>query len=219
VKALIKRLLPQGCKLRRLRAGISCGLLMSINLQTQFQRYLGLDEREIAPAVRKLSASSRTLVDVGANDGYYTVAFLASSADRVIACEPSPANDQLLANAMANGHQLSSRFQLERRLMGNCVGEATLADILDDNPRPVFIKVDIDGGELSVLQSIEPYPYLDEVSWVVETHSVELEQACIAWFSAHWFQSQIIEPAWWRRFIPERRPLSHNRWLVARPSQ
>src|SRR5207253_10222262 len=108
----------------------------------------GLDERELAGIVSQLTSSCRTLVDIGANDGYYTMAFLASSADRVIACEPGPASVELLANAHANGHQISKRFLLERRLIGTRGTEAKLSEILDGYPPPIFVKVDVDGGEL-----------------------------------------------------------------------
>jgi hypothetical protein len=219
VKSLIKRtLVPSGLKLRRLHGGIAQNQMMAIDLQSQMQRYLGLDERELAGIVSQLISSCRTLVDVGANDGYYTMAFLASSADRVITCEPGPASIELLANAAANGHQISKRFLLERRLIGNNANEAKLSEILADYPRPIFVKVDVDGGELGVLESAQNYPALNQISWVVETHSVELEQACIDWFSNHRFQTEIVDAAWWRRFIPEQRPLVQNRWLVAQPS-
>jgi hypothetical protein len=216
VKTLIKRaLLPRGKKLRRLQGGLARNQLMAIDLQSQMQRYFGLDERELAGVVAQLSSSCRTLIDVGANDGYYTLAFLASPAERVIACEPGPAGRELLANAAANGHQVSERFHFEQRLVGNGVGEARLSEILNHHPRPIFVKVDVDGGEASVLQSAESYPYPSELSWVVETHSLELERACVDWFSDRRYETEVINPSWWRRFIPEQRPLAHNRWLVA----
>jgi len=143
---------------------------------------------------------------------------VASSAERVIACEPGPASVELLANAAANGHHISERFLLERRLIGNKANEAKLSEILDDHPRPIFVKVDVDGGELGVLESAQNYPALNQISWVVETHSVELERACIDWFSNHRFQTEIVDAAWWRRLIPEQRPLLQNRWLIAQPS-
>jgi len=31
------------------------------------------------------------------------------------------------------------------------------------------------------------------------------------------YEVTIIHPAWWRRFPPEYRPITHNRWLCARP--
>ena len=218
MNSFIKRVLvPHGRKLRRLRGGIARNQLMTLDLQSQMQRYLGLDERELAGIVRMLSSACRTLIDVGANDGYYTLAFLASPAERVISCEPGPAGKDLLANAAANGHQISDRFRLEQRLIGNGAGETKLSEVLNDPPTPVFIKVDVDGGEVGVLESAEDHPSLNHIFWVVETHSLELEQDCIGWFSKHGFGSQIIDAAWWRRFLPEKRPLAHNRWLIARP--
>lgn len=218
MKSLIKdSLLPRGRKLRRLQGGIARDQMMAIDLQSQLQRYLGLDERELMGIVSRFVASSRTLVDVGANDGFYTLAFLASPAERILACEPGPASEQLLTNAAANGHQLSDRFQLELRLVGNQAGEVSLAELLKDQPGPAFVKVDVDGGEVGVLQSLQGYPALGQVSLVVETHSAELEQGCIDWLRTNGFRAEIVDAAWWRRLIPEQRPLEHNRWLVAQP--
>jgi hypothetical protein len=218
VKRLIKRLLPRGRKQRRILGGICRGLTMSLDLESQLQRYLGLDEREIAGDVWRLSANARTLVDVGANDGYYTMAFLNSEADRVIACEPGDAAKQLMANAAMNGHLVSDRFQVERRLIGTGADAITLAKIIEGCPRPIFFKIDVDGAEVDVLQSIETYPHLHETSWMIETHSPELEQECVEWFDSRNFRTRIISPAPWRRLIPEQRVLLHNRWLIAEPA-
>jgi len=188
---------------------------MSLDFRAQLQRYVGLDEREIAGVVSRFASAARTLVDVGANDGYYTVGFLSSSAERVIACEPGPACDRLLANAAANGHAPSSRFQLERRLVGSGDGEIALRELVADSSRPIFFKIDVDGAEWSVLESIEGYSFLAETLWIVETHSPELENKCLGWFARQNFQTRIIPPAFWRAAIPEQRPLAHNRWLVA----
>lgn len=219
MKRLIKRFLPQGRKKRRLLGGISKGLIMSLDLQSQLQRYLGFDEREIASVISELSSSAHTLIDVGANDGYYTMAFLDSGAECIVACEPGPIGDQLIANAAANGHELSARFRIERRLIGSDAEAVALAKIVDGSPRPTFFKVDVDGAELDVLRSIEHYPYLSDTFWVVETHSQELENRCLDWFAGHRFQTKIISPALWRRLIPERRPIAHNRWLAAWPAR
>jgi len=56
--------------MRRLHGGIAHNQMMAIDLQSQMQRYLGLDERELAGIVSQLTSSCRTLVDIGANDGY-----------------------------------------------------------------------------------------------------------------------------------------------------
>src|SRR4051794_37936370 len=127
MKNTIKRaLLPAGRKLRRLRGGVARNQMMAIDLHSQLQRFLGLDERELQPIISHLIVSSETLVDVGANDGFYTLAFLASPAQFVIACEPGPAADDLVTNAAANGHHISNRFRIERRLVGTGASQITL---------------------------------------------------------------------------------------------
>src|SRR5438552_2312787 len=99
MKQSIKRLFySEGRKLRRVRGGVGKGMLMELDLSHQSQYYLGLYEREIYRVLRRLIRSCKTLVDVGANDGYYTIAFLQSSAERVIGCEPGHVIAQLLAN-------------------------------------------------------------------------------------------------------------------------
>lgn len=60
---------------------------MRLNMQNQTQRFLGLDERELATYLKRGLARARSAVDVGANDGYYTLIFLQSPVARV-----SPAN-------------------------------------------------------------------------------------------------------------------------------
>src|SRR4051812_16183588 len=99
MKRFVKRLLPTGRHLRKIKSGIGAGSWMWLDLHDQLQRFLGLDEREPAPYVNPFVRECPTLVDVGANDGLYTIHFLASAAEQVIACEPGEIKDRLLANA------------------------------------------------------------------------------------------------------------------------
>src|SRR6476660_5629982 len=123
VKRVLKtHLLPSDRRLRRLRGGIAGGSMMYLDLQSQLQRYLGLDEREIIKPMRGLIGKSETLIDIGANDGYYTMAFLQSSAASVVACEPGPAVNEMIANAKANGYSVGDRFQIIRAPIGTSVG-------------------------------------------------------------------------------------------------
>lgn len=219
MKQAIKRLLvPEGRQLRRLRGGISKGMLMELDLANQSQRYWGFDERELVTAFRNLIPTCRSLIDVGANDGYYTMAFLQSKAERVIACEPGEPMERLLMNARANGYELGERFTAVRRFVGAGEGSISITELVKDLPRPIFLKVDIEGGELALLQSAEECNCFNDLRWLIETHSKELEEQCIAWLKAHGYQTQIIYNASWRALLPEERPLEHNRWLVAVPA-
>jgi hypothetical protein len=219
MKQFVKRLvLPSGRRVRRLRGGVAKGMLMEIDLEHQAQRFWGFDERELLATLRQLIPSAKSLVDIGANDGYYTMAFLRSGAERVVACEPGPVMEQLLENARANGYQPDDRFIVERRLVGRDEGGVSIAELIKNLPRPILLKVDIDGGEFDLLQSAEKCESLQDVCWLIETHSPELEQQCIGWLQTHGYRPQIIYNAAWRVFLPELRPIPHNRWLIARPA-
>ena len=82
---------------------------------------------------------------------------------------------------------------------------------LDELERPDFIKVDVDGGELDVLQSAEST--LSQVpALIVETHSAELERACGRLLVDHGLRVTVVSQ---RKLGTEMRPIPHNRWLVA----
>ncbi|MBD0370041.1 MAG: FkbM family methyltransferase [Pyrinomonadaceae bacterium] len=220
MKQLVKRLiLPGGRRLRRLRGGIAGGMLMELDLAHQSQRYFGLDERELLRPLRRLIAECASLIDVGANDGYYTMAFLRSKDKCVVACEPGPAMERLLANARANGYETGERFRAERRLVGLDKEGISIAELVKDLPHPVLLKVDIDGGEFELLQSAERCDRLHELRWLIETHSPELEKQCVAWLQSHGYRTEIIYNARWRVLLPEERPIEHNRWLLAEHEQ
>ncbi len=218
MKRLLKRLLlPKGRKLWRIKGGLAKGILMHVDLQHRTQRLWGFEEIELAPALRKLIPLCKSLVDVGSNDGYYTLIFLKSGAERVIACEAGPSAEELLANAAANGWHPDARFQVVRRLIGQGDGYLPVAEVIAQLPRPILLKIDVDGDEGGVLRSVEASPHLKGLLWLVETHSRELEEECLGWFQARGYRTEIISRAWWRALLPEFRPILDNRWLLARP--
>jgi hypothetical protein len=218
VLSAIKRvLLPSGRSLRTLRAGPGKGLRMHLDLASQAQRYFGFDERELFGPLLQLMPQCRSMVDVGANDGYYTLMFLRSQAERVVACEPGPLQ-RLLENAEANDFQPGRRFQIINREIGLGASQMPLKEVAQDLPGPILIKLDVEGGELDVLKSAEPFQRLGELRWIVETHSLELEQQCLEWFRGHGFAGEIICNAPWRKLLPETRLVAHNRWIVATPA-
>jgi hypothetical protein len=80
---------------------------------------------------------------------------------------------------------------------------------------PCFIKMDVDGAEAEILEGAATLNGLGGVRWLIETHSKTLESQCIEQLKAAGFETRIIRNAWWRVFIPEQRPIEHNRWLAA----
>ena len=216
-KSLKECFLPRGRKLRRLRGGLAKGMLMESDLRDQLQLYLGLYEREIRRYLLRLMPRCVTCVVIGAHEGYYTLAFLRSGAQRVVACEPAPVVERLFRNAEFNGYRLNGYFSVERRFIGEGEGKEwlTVADLVLRLPRPILLKVAIEGGEFCALQSAEGCPFLGELCWVIETHSKELEAKCEYWLRSHGYRPRIIRNAVWRKLMPEKRPAPHNRWLIA----
>lgn len=210
-----RRFLGAGARPMRILSGPGAGMWMRLDPSCQTQRYLGLDERELAAWLKRWVPKVRSCIDVGANDGYYTLAFLASGVERVIACEPGPVVESLIGNARLNGWDLGDHLTVVRSLIGRGEGCVRLAKLLEGLPRPILVKVDVDGAEVDVLESASGAESLEDVYWIVETHSGDLERACIDWFVARGQHARVVKNAWWRCLIPELRVATQNRWLLS----
>jgi len=216
-------LFGRGLRTRRILGGAARGLRMEIDPAAKTQRLIGLDEREIQGAFVRDARWAEALVDVGSSDGYYGLIFRKynpTGSVHLIDANPDFAPVQQ-ANFQLNfptrpAPQSLVKFvaPAERQDAGSCL----LSRDLPLAGRRVLFKIDVDGWELDVLKSAEALFPGTECRFIVETHSLALEQACAAYLTAHGFQVRIIPNAWWRRLIPEQRPISHNRWFTtARP--
>lgn len=192
---------------------------MELDLRFQTQLYLGLHERELQKWLKKFSARVNTAIDIGAGVGEYTLYFLMKSQiNRVIAFEPSEKSlAMLLTNLELNQLAHDPRLKLFTKFVGYADGEneCTLDSILPLISTPCLIKMDVDGGEVNILQGATRLLDLPELYWIIEVHSQELEERCVQLFDLKGFVITIVPNAWWRRFIPEFRPIPHNRWLIA----
>jgi hypothetical protein len=206
---------------RRIQSGAFQGLTFDLAFSNNLQGYLGLQERELAPSLRRLTHGIRTAIDVGAADGWYTTYFLTrTSAQQVIAVEPdSSATQHLLANVRRN-HGDVTRMELVTACLGSRRPNETdeirpLDSLCGTIESPVLVKIDVEGAELDVLASGARLLALPDVRLIVEVHSEQLENECVSFLTAHGYHVQLVKNAWWRSLIPETRVLPHNRWLVA----
>jgi precorrin-6B methylase 2 len=216
VKTLI---LPAGTKVRVVRGGLLRGLNFPIDFASQAQIYFGTLERENHDWVRRMSADARTFVDVGAGHGLFTLYALAKTqAERVMAFEPNNALREAIKRALeANGLSTESRVEIHPFTInaGGVEGTRALDALLGGASEPMFLKVDVEGSELEVLEGAKGTLASKDVRCVVETHAVDLERECSALLGSLGYHVEIIDNAWWRRTIPEMRPIKHNRWLAA----
>jgi hypothetical protein len=224
VKAKIKRLLFGQRGNIRIKAGIAKGLIMDIDPANQSQRILGLAEAEIASAFKRWSRKSDALIDIGSADGYYGLVFrklnpkgLAMMFDA--ASHYIPVRE---ANFKANG--FNDGYESYGKYVSDVTSEGTVSidDILRakgmEKSRLLF-KIDVDGGELLVLNGIRSTLQNVSCRLIVETHSLELEKSCVSFLNDMGYNTTIVDNAWWRAIIPEIRPIGHNRWFLAEKVQ
>jgi hypothetical protein len=213
------RIVPQGKSVRSIQIGPLRGLKMNLDLGYETQMFLGLAEREIHSALQQYSRDARTAVDVGAAFGEYVLFFLKKTpAKRVFAFEPEPQMRAPLDDNLAlNGLQRDPRLQFSSKYVGPTNDERTirLDSLADQIEPPCVIKVDVDGAEINVLEGATRLLEMTGIRWIIETHSKQLEDECVALFHNAGYDTHITPNAWWRLFLPEQRPIEHNRWLLA----
>jgi hypothetical protein len=220
LKSFLKRaVLPKGETPRKIRGGLLRGLTVQIDFAHGTQRWLGLQERELFHWFRKLSQGVRTAIDVGANDGMYTIYFLAKTfAQKVLAFEPDRENlRQLEGNLALNGLASDGRLEIISECVGasKAEGRTNLDSFLPAVVSPCVVKVDIDGGEVELLRGARQLLLLPGMRWIIEVHSKRLEAECLRLLQAAKYRTVVVPNAWWRVFLPELRPGELNHWVVA----
>ena len=210
---------PSGKQLLTIKFGVFKGLKMNLDLRSQTQVWLGLWEREVYPHLLAFTRRAKTGIDVGSADGVYSLFFLSQpNINRVLAFDPSDSFPASLSAGLAiNGFGDDKRAMLIKKYVAahEDHDHCTLDSLALELEGPCVVKIDVDGGEGVVLQGANKLMHRHDVSWIIETHSVELEQECVQILASNGLTTKIIKNAWWRFFVPEGRPIPHNRWLVA----
>jgi len=206
ISAIKNLVVPKGRQPRRILTGAFSDLTMSLDLATQTQLYAGTFEREVQGWLRRFSTGADTAIDVGMAEGEYGLFFLRKTGvRRVLDFEPLDACRAALENNLQlNGLAGDARLRLSPALVGErpAPGMETLDMLLLEVGRTTVVKVD------------------PAVRWIIETHTPDLERACVAHLEAAGYAVRIVPNAWWRIILPEmrgaaHRPEKHNRWLVA----
>ncbi|HVZ95244.1 MAG TPA: FkbM family methyltransferase [Chitinophagaceae bacterium] len=216
-KGLIKGLLfGTGVRQRTLLFGKARGLKMLIDPATKIQLLTGIYEREIQTYFAGWAKQCGHFFDVGAGDGYYGLFYKKYAPDGMAYLfDPDPRaagiqQDHFDRSGIRSGYSLhKARVSAHQQ-----PGMATLNSFALQ-AQNILIKIDVEGVELEVLHGADRLLNNNHCFLLIETHALQLEQDAIAFLQRLGYHTKIIKNAWWRFFIPERRPLAHNRWLAA----
>lgn len=209
--------LPPGPKVRRLPLGLAKGCRIEIDFATDTRMFLGLYEVEMNRPIRALCRPGSRCLDIGAARGYDSLGMARLGATEVVAFEAEAEWVELARRNFAANPDLNTVFTVEEAYVSDHSegGEISIDDYLARRPGfiPDFLKIDIEGFEARALEGMpnllaERGPHL-----VVETHGVEVEADCVRLLREHGYHPKVVNPRGW---LPDHRPLGHNRWLIAR---
>ena len=174
--------------------------------------WLGSYELEKQRAIWRVRREGATVLDVGANVGFYTLllARAVGMTGHVIAIEPDRRNAAWLRWHMRANHvqnvkilvgAVASRSgtatfcpggtHMTGRVVSDGAGELIRAYQLDEIvfsnklPIPSIVKMDIEGGESAALSGATRLLSAEQTTWFVALHSREQADACMASFRRH----------------------------------
>lgn len=198
--------------MRRLPWGIGAGIHMEIDFAHETKHFLGLYESELNRHLRRLVIRGVSCFDVGGQYGYDALVLAKLCGDRVATFESDPACCRRIARSLEANPDFADRISIRNARVGAGDGALELDAFARQWGSPGFVKIDVEGDELAVLQGARALIESGEPSWIVEVHSETLERECAALLSRSGYQSKVVNP---RRWLRDYRPGSHNRWLVA----
>lgn len=175
---------------------------------------------ELARHVRELCTSGTTCFDLGAESGFYGLLFAARGGGRVVAVEADAGTFARMERNIAANPSLAPLITPVHGRIARQTDTLSGALAIDDLAYgagglvPDLVKLDVEGKEVAALRGADRLLHERRPAWIIETHSHELDDACRQLLEEHGYAVETVEQ---RRFAPEVRSASLNRWLVARP--
>lgn len=211
-------ILPRGKHNRRLPFGIAAGIRIEIDFAVQTKMFLGMYEVELNNHLRRLVRPGCKSFDVGAQFGYDALVLAKLSGARVASIECDAVVIPELRRNIASNPGIREHIELIDGFVAATTDHEKGTVALDDLAYggslfvPDFIKMDIEGGELDALMGSRRILEERHPDLLIETHSAQLEVQCLDFIRSFGYRGSIVDV---RRFLPDYRPASHNRWFVA----
>ena len=134
------------------------GATVVMNPRASLRKAFGLYEHELNAWLERALGRVSRVIDVGANDGYFTFGCAAALLRRgagadIIAFEPQAQHVTALRAAAARHRRGGVRIDIRQAMVGSGVGEGTttLDAIVAPDRQNTLIKIDVEGAELDVI--------------------------------------------------------------------
>ena len=215
----VKLLIPSTPRELPILAGPLAGGKFVGSPRVSLRKMLGIYEHELNDWLRGALTEVNTLVDVGANDGYFAFGcaqvFLSRrQSGRVYCFEPDAVHLSSLERAAGHYRAAGIAVEIWPYFLGNLTNDSTVTlSELEYDGHPALIKIDVEGAELSVLEGSGLW--LNKKNfWLIEVHSEQLLRPIreIA-FNAGIHLRQIDQRPHW--LLGRESRDKDNRWLVS----
>jgi len=167
--------------LTRIWRGPFRGARIIMNPHDSLRKIFGLYEHELNDWLEQALRRVSRVVDVGANDGYFTFGSAAAfrrlgKSGEIIACEPQDRHVAMLRQTVASQVQTGIRFEIVHAFVGRELkpGMITLDSLQPavdgrNNKVGTLVKIDVEGAEVEVIEGGRSWLKASNL-FVIEVH-------------------------------------------------
>lgn len=217
MKKIIKKLFFDNSPIQTIKGGIGKGLKMKIDISSKAQRVIGLDEREIQKPFRDYSRTCDYFFDIGASDGYYSLLYRKYNPSGTIYMFEAQTKFKVEQEEHFKLNGFKIDYHHYDKFVSNLNDDKNISidTLFHEKNKPLLFKIDVDGGEMDVLNGMKNTAVNNTCFFVIETHTKQLEIDCVKFLQDLGYKTKIIDQGWYRTFVKEDRPIEHNRWFIA----
>jgi hypothetical protein len=221
IPSFLKSLLPNHTLPLPILNGPFRGATIHLNPRYSLRKVFGIYEHELNKWLESVLSHVDTVIDVGANDGYFTYGCAQAikrhyNKGHIIGFEPALAQQPALSMPAVWSQYAGIDFEFIPLFVGAISNESTITldKAYNERPslhgKPALIKVDVEGAEVEVLKGATSL--LEEPHhWVVEVHGDHLLDPVLDCFAKakrpvdvrppqpHWLlgpESRTIKTSW-----------------------
>jgi hypothetical protein len=193
---ILKKVFPARAVPTRILRGPFHDAVLIVERRHSLRKILGLYEHELNAWLDAALRRVQRVLDVGANDGYFTFGCAAAFrrrgiAGEIIAFEPQPGHVRALQASLAIQPANATQISVAQCLVGGHIapGMTTLDSVTwqkaDAGARDnTLIKIDVEGAELEVLNGARSWLSPSNL-FVIEVHEAAFLQQIVALFAVH----------------------------------